>query len=129
MSRVSISRSYAVLVGLEAYVKTRRKFKHGAQHVADAETKIMHPEEAKKKKKEAEIDRSKSAQKERETLAQQAARKEQERKNSSLGKRVWNKLRRQSTDTKEAIARAKTKAILSKSGEDAESAIAPEGKR
>jgi len=128
MSRVSISRSYAVLVGLEAYVKTRRKFKHGAQHVADAETKIIHPEEA-KKKKEAEIDRSKSAQKERETLAQQAARKEQERKNSSLGKRVWNKLRRQSTDTKEAIARAKTKAILSKSGEDAESAIAPEGKR
>lgn len=41
MSRVSISRSYAVLVGLEMYVKTRRKVKHGVEHVHDAEIKIM----------------------------------------------------------------------------------------
>lgn len=41
MSHVSISRSYAVLVGLEAYVKTRKKIKHGVEHAHDAETKIM----------------------------------------------------------------------------------------
>jgi len=41
MSRVSISRSYAVLVGLETYVKTRRKVKHGVEHVSNAETKVM----------------------------------------------------------------------------------------
>jgi hypothetical protein len=42
MSRVSISRSYAVLVGLEMYVKTRRKVKHGVEHAHNAETKVMY---------------------------------------------------------------------------------------
>ncbi|KAL5470074.1 hypothetical protein PMIN07_002072 [Paraphaeosphaeria minitans] len=41
MSRVSISRSYAVLVGLEMYVKTRRKVKHGVEHAHNAEIKVM----------------------------------------------------------------------------------------
>ena len=41
MSHVSISRSYAVLVGLEAYVKTRRKIKHGVEHAHNAEIKLM----------------------------------------------------------------------------------------
>lgn len=41
MSRVSISRSYAVLVGLEMYVKTRRKVKHGVEHVHNAEIKVV----------------------------------------------------------------------------------------
>jgi hypothetical protein len=59
MSRVSISRSYAVLVGLEAYVKTRRKFKHGVSHVKEVETKVVHPEEHKRMKEEQK-DKSKS---------------------------------------------------------------------
>lgn len=41
MSRVSISRSYAVLVGLEVYVKTRRKVKNGVEHAHNAEIKIL----------------------------------------------------------------------------------------
>ena len=64
MARVSISRFYAVLVGLEAYVKTRKKFKHGVQHAKDVETKVIHPEEYRQKIEEQK-DKSKRAEKER----------------------------------------------------------------
>jgi hypothetical protein len=128
MSRVSISRSYAVLVGLEAYVKTRRKFKHGVQHGSNAQTRIVHPEEA-KKKEEAEMDNSKSAEKERQILAEKAEKEEQQKKNESFGRRIWRKMNRSSISSKEDVAHAKTKAILSKSGEDVESAIPPQGTR
>jgi hypothetical protein len=129
MSRVSISRSYAVLVGLEAYVKTRKKIKHGVQHVSDAETKIMHPEEHQKKVEEAK-DKSKSAERERQILAAKAEKEEAERKEKSWKRRIWRKL---SLSTKEDLHKVdekrRQKKILSRPGEDVESGIPPAGKR
>jgi hypothetical protein len=131
MSRVSISRSYAVLVGLEAYVKTRRKFKHGIQHVSDAETKVMHPEEHEKKVEEAK-DKSKSAQRERELLAAHAEKAEATKKENSWHRKMLRRLRIGSVSSKDELKEAKehrqTK-TLSKAGEDVESGIAPSGKR
>jgi hypothetical protein len=131
MSRVSISRSYAVLVGLEAYVKTRRKFKHGIQHVSDAETKVMHPEEHEKKVEEAK-DKSKSAQRERELLAANAEKAEATKKENSWHRKMLRRLRIGSMSSKDEMKEANehrhTK-TLSKTGEDVESGIAPNGKR
>lgn len=131
MSRVSISRSYAVLVGLEAYVKTRRKFKHGVQHVSDAETKVMHPEEHQKKVEEAK-DNSKSAEKERQLLAANAEREEAARKENSWHRKIWRKIRVGSISSKDELKEPKEqkhKKVLSRSGEDVESGIPPSGKR
>jgi hypothetical protein len=131
MSRVSISRSYAVLVGLEAYVKTRRKFKHGVQHVSNVETKVMHPEEH-KKKLEDEKDNSKSAERERQLLAANAQKEEAERKANSWRRKVWNKIRSGSISSKDELKKAKDqkqKKYLSRSGQDVESGIPPSGHR
>jgi hypothetical protein len=126
MSRVSISRSYAVLVGLEAYVKTRRKIKHGVGHVKDAEIKVMHPEDHKRKIEEQK-DKSKSAEKERQILAH----KEVEQKDQSWRRRMWKRLSRGGSEKDEGndAKEQKNKKWLSKSGQDVESAIAPEGRR
>lgn len=67
MSRVSISKSYAVLVGLEAYLKTRRKGKDLAGKLVHGKDKIVAPEEAKRKEEEAR-DKSESAAREREVV-------------------------------------------------------------
>ncbi|KAF3051585.1 hypothetical protein E8E11_010871 [Didymella keratinophila] len=133
MSRVSISRSYAVLVGLEAYVKTRRKVKKGIGAAKDAETKVVHPE-VYEKKVEEQKDNSKSAQRERQLLADQAEKEEAERKERSWKRRIWKKI---SSGGKEDVAiREKGKAqeqrrkkVLSRSGQDVESGIPPDGRR
>ena len=52
MSRVSISRSYAVLVGLEGYLGAKRNVKKGEQRIKD----IIHPEEA-RQREEARVHR------------------------------------------------------------------------
>jgi hypothetical protein len=126
MSRVSISRSYAVLVGLEAYVKTRRKIKHGVGHVKDAETKVMHPEEHKRMIEEQK-DKSQSAEKERQILAH----KEAQQKEQSWRRRMWKRLSRGGSekDERDDAKEQKKEKWLSKSGQDVESAIAPEGRR
>lgn len=132
MSRVSISRSYAVLVGLEAYVKTRRKFKHGVTHVKEVETKVVHPEEHKRMKEEQK-DKSKSAERERQILAHNAEREEAERKEQSWRRRMWKRLSRGGTGkddlTREDAKEQKKNKWLSKSGQDVESAIPPSGAR
>ncbi|CAG5174227.1 uncharacterized protein ALTATR162_LOCUS7749 [Alternaria atra] len=134
MSRVSISRSYAVLVGLEAYVKTRKKFKHGVEHVKEAETKVVHPEEYERKVEEQK-DKSESAQRERQLLAQEAERKEIEKKQTSFGRRLWKRLSRGGgenddlTPKEQESAKQKRKKWLSKSGEDIEDGIPPDGHR
>lgn len=134
MSRVSISRSYAVLVGLEAYVKTRRKVKKGVGAVKDAETKVVHPE-AYEKKLEEQKDNSKSAQRERQLLADQAEKEEAERKEKSWKRRIWKKISRSgdkddaSTRQIEKAQEQKRKKILSRSGQDVESGIPPDGSR
>jgi hypothetical protein len=134
MSRVSISRSYAVLVGLEAYVKTRKKFKHGVEHVKEAEIKVVHPEEYERKVEEQK-DKSESAQRERQLLAQEAERKEVEKKQTSFGRRLWKRLSRgggendELTPKEQESAKQKRKKWLSKSGEDIEDGIPPDGHR
>lgn len=70
MSRVSISRSYAVLVGIEGYSKGRKKIKDAEATVSHQKDKVLDPEKVVEVEK-AEMDKSKSAAKEREYLEQQ----------------------------------------------------------
>lgn len=134
MSRVSISRSYAVLVGLEAYVKTRRKVKKSVGAVKDAETRVVHPE-VYEKKIEEQKDNSKSAQRERQLLADQAEKEDAERKEKSWKRRFWKKISRSGekddaeTRQNEKAQQQKRKKVLSRSGQDIESGIPPDGRR
>ncbi|KAK8061534.1 hypothetical protein PG994_007900 [Apiospora phragmitis] len=79
MSRVSISKSYAVLVGLEAYVKTRRKGKDALHKATLHRDRILDPEEV-ARREEAERDKSESAAKERQFLQE-----EEEKRGESRG--------------------------------------------
>jgi len=67
MSHVSISRSYAVLVGLEAYVKTRKRGKNLVSKLVHGRDKLLDPEEVRRREEE-ERDKSESARREREHL-------------------------------------------------------------
>lgn len=78
MTHVSISKSYVVLIGLEAYVKTRRKGKDLAQRVGHRRDKILDPEEAARREDEAR-DKSESAAREREVLEREEAEKQEGR--------------------------------------------------
>ncbi|CAN8101305.1 unnamed protein product [Discula destructiva] len=72
MSRVSISKSYAVLVGLEMYMKTQQKGKHLLERAMHRKDKLVHPEMARRREDEAR-DTSESAEKERQFLERQRA--------------------------------------------------------
>ena len=78
MGRVSISRSYAVLVGLEAYVKTKAKGKEAAHRLSHRKTKILDPAEA-ARREDALRDKSQSAAREREVLRRQRESEERAR--------------------------------------------------
>lgn len=80
MSHVSISKSYAVLVGLEAYVKTRRKGKDAVHKATLHRDKILDPAEV-ARREEAERDKSESAAKERRFLQKE----EEEKRGESRG--------------------------------------------
>lgn len=67
MSRVSISKSYAVLIGLEGYSKTRKKLKKVGGDVKGTKDKTLHPEEVARVQEEKR-DKTESAEKERRTL-------------------------------------------------------------
>lgn len=75
MSHVSISKSYAVLVGLEAYVKTKKKGKETMQKITHQKRKLLDPEEA-RKVEEAKLDTSQSAAKERRILEKEREKEE-----------------------------------------------------
>lgn len=87
MSRVSISRSYAVLTGLEGYLNVKRELQKGERHVKD----LLNPEEA-KQRAEKQVDKSDSAKKERAFLEAQAAEQNDQRRRKSLAVRMKNKL-------------------------------------
>lgn len=78
MSHVSISKSYAVLVGLEIYVRTRQNSKRFAQKLAHGKDKIVAPDEV-AKRRESEKDKSQSAAREREVLEEEARERRQNR--------------------------------------------------
>lgn len=75
MSHVSISKSYAVLVGLEAYVKTKKKGKEIMQKLTHQKQKILYPDEA-RKREEAALDTSESAALERKVLEKEREKEE-----------------------------------------------------
>jgi len=75
MSHVSISRSYAILLGLEAYFKARKKIKKGIQHLHHHKEREFNLEEY-RKKREKHMDKSQNTEKERQVLAGQAAEEE-----------------------------------------------------
>ncbi|CAG8972966.1 hypothetical protein HYALB_00008326 [Hymenoscyphus albidus] len=90
MSHVSISRSYAVLVGLEAYVKTRRRGKKLLQKIVHHKDKMLSPEGV-AKREELERDKSQSAAREKEHLAR-IQREEEESGESRVDRRLMVKL-------------------------------------
>jgi hypothetical protein len=138
MSHVSISRSYAVLVGLEAYVKTRRKGKKLVQKLIHHRDKILSPEEAAKREEE-ERDKSQSAEKERIFLEMQAKADEEGELNRANAK-LLEKLRIKTTSPRHEgeneggvapgeIREQEKNPDIQAPGTGPENAIAPEGTR
>ncbi|KIW07844.1 uncharacterized protein PV09_01761 [Verruconis gallopava] len=137
MSHVSISRSYAILVGLEMYVRTRKKIKHGLHHVEKEKEKVLHPEDA-KKREEALQDKSQSAAKERKALKEEEEQQKEHKRKNSLSFRIMNKLRSRTSssaslekevEVPEGSSGTDASAPRSVKHEDPESGIPPEGKR
>ncbi|KAK5240631.1 hypothetical protein LTR16_010385, partial [Cryomyces antarcticus] len=91
MSRVSISRSYAVIVGLEGYVRARKKIKHGIRQIGHHKDRVLHPEEVRRREEEA-MDKSQSAEKERRILAEKKRREEEAKTEGSLKTKLMRKL-------------------------------------
>ncbi|RBQ78218.1 hypothetical protein VDGD_01056 [Verticillium dahliae] len=91
VSHVSISKSYAVLVGLETYVRTRKKGKHVLQKMSLKKDKLVAPE-AVARREEEERDKSESAAREREILEAEAAREQREREEKSAAVKLMRKL-------------------------------------
>lgn len=87
MRRVSVSKSYAVLVGLEAYLKARRRGKDLLRRAGHGRDKVLRPE-AVREREEAERDKSESAERERAFLERQT--REEEGRRSAA--RVLQKL-------------------------------------
>jgi hypothetical protein len=80
MSHVSISRSYAVLAGLESYTKATGKIKSAEQKAKYTKDKLLHPDKV-RQEEEAKRDKSQSAEKERQHL--EALRAEQTKSRTS----------------------------------------------
>jgi hypothetical protein len=77
MSHVSISRSYAVLVGLETYTKARKQLKNAEASVVHEKDKLLNPDKV-KMEEEAQRDKSQSAETERLYLEKQREAEERE---------------------------------------------------
>ena len=87
MSRVSISRSYAVLVGLESYTKATSEVKKAEKAAKHRKDRVLHPDKV-RQEEEAKMDKSQSAEKERQHLAALKAEQEKARKgDKSMGGR------------------------------------------
>ena len=91
LSRLNLSRSYAVLLGLEGYIGAKKHVKTAEQGMKD-----VVDQEGKRKREEAAKDKSKSAQQERHILEQQ----EQEKRKESLSYKLMRKLGFQDDDEK-----------------------------
>lgn len=129
MTHVSISRSYAVLVGLEAYVKTRRKGKKMIQKLMYHRDKLLSPEEV-AEKEEAERDKSESAAKEKRVLEKE----EEERKNAGTKALLMDKLHITHSRHEKVKPTGETKSWekdpdVQHPGPGPENAIAPNGRR
>ncbi|KAG6115376.1 hypothetical protein E4U13_002802 [Claviceps humidiphila] len=92
-SHVSISKSYTILVGLETYLKTRRKGKEWMGKLVRSKDKVLAPEEV-KKKDEAQLDKSKSAATERDVVEREKEEESRRKSELGVGERVVEKMRR-----------------------------------
>ncbi|KAG5918804.1 hypothetical protein E4U61_001453 [Claviceps capensis] len=92
-SHVSISKSYTILVGLETYLKTRRKGKEWMGKLVRSKDKVLAPEEV-KKKDEAQLDKSKSAATERYVVEREKEEESRRKSELGVGGRVVEKIRR-----------------------------------
>jgi hypothetical protein len=136
MSHVSISRSYAVLVGLEAYVKTRKRGKKILHNILHKKDKVLAPEKFAKREEEAR-DKSESAERERRFLEmkQQAEAEETEENRADL--KILKKLsivpkhahRGSDRDKADAELEKEKDPVVQAPGTGPENAIAPEGTR
>jgi hypothetical protein len=93
MSHVSVSRSYAILVGLESYVETRKKIKAVETRVVHEKDKLLNPEKI-EAEEAAQQDQSKSAEKERLYLEQQRKAAEAEAGNRQANQSLSARLSR-----------------------------------
>lgn len=93
MSRISIPKSYAVLVGMESYMRTKRKLKGIENSLEHKKDQILHPEKV-KQHDEDQKDKSESAEKERQHVEKLKLedKKGQDRGNESLKSRFARKL-------------------------------------
>lgn len=91
MGRVSISKSYAVLVGLEAYVKTRAKGREALRRATRRKERLLDPEQA-RRRDEAERDKSHSAALERRTVEREAEEEERRLDESRVSVRLMQRL-------------------------------------
>lgn len=91
MGRVSISKSYAVLVGLEAYVKTKRKGREIVERLSRRKARVLDPAAA-AREEEALRDKSESAAREREVLEGQRRREELARAENKASARFMRRL-------------------------------------
>ncbi|RDL33115.1 Uncharacterized protein BP5553_08554 [Venustampulla echinocandica] len=139
MSHVSISRSFAVLVGLEAYVKTRRRGKKLLKKFSYHREKLLSPAELAKREEE-EQDKSESAARERKVLEmKQQAEKEEKREHSVINTKLLDKLHitpkisghggGDSERCNEKMEKAERNCAIQTPGTGPENAIAPEGTR
>jgi hypothetical protein len=132
MSHVSISRSYAVLVGLEAYVKTRRKGKRFLKALIHGRDKLLSPEELRERQEE-EMDRSQSAAREQRFLELQHDEEENKRDQNKTNTKLLQKLHiRQDTPKNEgdvAASGLKSEADINVPGPGPENGIPPQGTR
>lgn len=91
MNRVSISKSYAVLLGLEGYVRTKKSAQAGVHKARVNAEKVFDPAAA-QAREESEMDSSKSARREKEHLERLAREEETRRTEEGLAARVKRKL-------------------------------------
>lgn len=132
MSHVSISKSYAVLVGIESYTRTRKRIKKAEEIIVHGKDKLFHPGKV-QEEEEASRDKSQSAEKERQYLEKERQEKEKEERDrkadrglSSRAARAFSQLRGSMVMVKEKETRNGQRLV----GTGPEDGVPPpEGKR
>ncbi|KID72087.1 IQ domain-containing protein IQM6 [Metarhizium brunneum] len=99
MSHVSISKSYTILVGLETYLKTRKKGKELVGKLMHGKDKLVAPEEVQRREEE-EKDKSESAEKERRVLEREREEADKVKREMSKSDRVMEKIKSLPVHTK-----------------------------
>ena len=135
MSHVSISRSYSVLVGLEAYIRSRKRGQKLIQKLRHGRDKLLSPEQV-AKREEQEREKTESAARDQRILEMKGPTEDKEQ-NANI--KLLNKLHIKSREPREGETRLEgppgekkhtRRAVdLEAPGTGPENAIAPDGSR